>query len=205
MRTFNVLLFFVGLLPVSAQEINDSLLTIIQHIDSVRSVYYDNAVTEDIADRLGWDSNEIKELYRNKQLIDSLQLPIIINIIDTHGYPGRSLVGKKYEHVALLVLRNSELDVLRKYQPIIQEAANNDEIEWKIVARLIDRIRIQEGREQVYGTHLHRNAETNIWEIYAIENAACVDQRRAKIGLEPMEEYVRPFGIKYEKAVECRE
>jgi len=59
-------------------------------------------------------------------------------------------------------------------------------------AYLIDRVRMNEGREQVYGTQLadFRDGALVPWPI---EDPHAGDRRRASVGLEPLREYIVSF------------
>ena len=55
------------------------------------------------------------------------------------------------------------------------------------VAYLTDRVRMHEGKPQVYGTQFRRS--NGDWEPYPIEDPDRVDERRAALGLATLAEY----------------
>jgi hypothetical protein len=55
-----------------------------------------------------------------------------------------------------------------------------------------------QGKPQVYGSQLTANANTKKYEFYTIEDEAHVDERRAAMGLEPMADYAKRFGLNYQ-------
>jgi hypothetical protein len=96
-------------------------------------------------------------------LIDSLgfeELPFIVNTAYTNagGYQKRRMV--------------------------LQEAAGRGEVPAWQPAILQDRIRMFEGRLQLYGTQLEPDHDGRL-RPYPIENAGHVEERRRAVGLEP--------------------
>ena len=68
-------------------------------------------------------------------------------------------------------------------------------------AYLVDRIRMHEGREQVYGTQTYR-AKTDdggtFFFVIPIEDVDHVDERRAAMGMEPLAEYVESMNAHWD-------
>ena len=63
---------------------------------------------------------------------------------------------------------------------------------------LEDRILVRNGKKQVYGTQLHSGPDTGGKLVLApIEDEEHVDKRRASVGLMPLKEYLKHFGIEY--------
>lgn len=58
---------------------------------------------------------------------------------------------------------------------------------------LEDRVRIKEGKPQLYGSQLSGNPLC----FDPIEDEAHVDERRRSIGLEPLADYAKRFGLAY--------
>ena len=50
---------------------------------------------------------------------------------------------------------------------------------------------------QLYGTQLWKSPKTMKLELLPIQDERNVNKRRAEIGLEPLENYLRPLGIDY--------
>jgi hypothetical protein len=111
-------------------------------------------------------------------------------IVDTYGWPGKTLVGEDGASAAWLLVQHAERDLAfqRRCLGLMQEAANRDEVSLKELAFLTDRVRCSDGRKQLYGTQL----EIRSGALYPrpIEDEPNVDKRRAEVGLTPLEEYV---------------
>lgn len=66
------------------------------------------------------------------------------------------------------------------------------------LAMLEDRILLRENKKQLYGSQVVPDQETGGWMFYPIEDEKNVNARRQKMGLPPMEEYAKYFGIDYQ-------
>ena len=65
-------------------------------------------------------------------------------------------------------------------------------------ALLVDRIRMYKGQPQLYGSQLKKDPSSGEFRFHDIEDEANVNQRRAEVGLEPIEDYAARFGFKYQ-------
>jgi Family of unknown function (DUF6624) len=106
--------------------------------------------------------------------------------VNTAGH-GRSLVGRKATQAAWLVLQHaiSNPSLQRHVLVLLKDAAAADEIPFVQVAMLEDRIRSNEGRNQVYGTQFDWDEHGQLNPL-PIEDEANVDVRRREIGLGPL-------------------
>jgi hypothetical protein len=129
--------------------------------------------------------------------LDRRNLQQLEEIIKLHGWPAKSLVGKEACNAALLVIAHAELSYQKKNFPLIKAAAEKNEAHAVNVANLEDIILTGEGRKQKYGSRLHLNEATQKMELYPIEDEENVDARRASVGLPPMTEYLKLFGLEY--------
>jgi hypothetical protein len=109
-------------------------------------------------------------------------------IVDTYGWPGKSMVGEEGAEAAWIVFQHniSEPNFFKELLPILQSEADKGEVEWSWVAKTIDRIRMYEGKPQVYGTNYDwdEKGELSPWPI---ENPEEVDKRRKEMGLPPLD------------------
>lgn len=59
-------------------------------------------------------------------------------------------------------------------------------------AQLVDRVRIYEGKKQMYGTQFELvNKEENIYKLKEIYDFKNIDKRREEIGLKPLSTYIK--------------
>ena len=103
-------------------------------------------------------------------------------IVKTHGWPGKSLVGDDGSRRAWLLVQHADRDVAfqKECLALLEEAVKSGEADGVNLAYLADRVATAEGRKQVYGTQFGDG------EPLPIEDEANVDARRKAIGLAPL-------------------
>ncbi|WP_185280879.1 energy transducer TonB [Hymenobacter sp. NBH84] len=84
-----------------------------------------------------------------------------------------------------------------KYLPLLTAAADQGEFSWSALALLIDRLKTEQGEKQVYGSQSLFDRKGH-GKLYPIEDEVRVNERRAKVGLEPLEEYLQRHGLVYQ-------
>jgi hypothetical protein len=139
----------------------------------------------------------VAALMEKQERLDKRNIKRLVQIINKYGWPGRSLVGKEGSLTAFLVIQHAELEDQKKYFPMLKEAVRRGEANQDYAALLEDRILMREGKKQIYGSQLHFNEVTKKWELWPIEDEENVDARRTSVGLEPLAEYVKRFGLEY--------
>jgi hypothetical protein len=134
------------------------------------------------------------EAKKSRQL-DEQHVRRLKQIIDEHGWPGNSLVGRDGADAAWLIVQHADFDLpFQKRCLELLEAAPAKEGEPKNIAYLTDRVLVNENKPQRYGTQLGDNFTPR-----PMEDPENVDQRRAKIGLPSLAEYIQFAKQGYEK------
>jgi len=113
-------------------------------------------------------------------------------IVDAFGWPGFDLVGEDGADAAWLICKHAiaQPELQRRMLPLLEQAvAKGDAQPWH-AATLEDGIRFYEGRPQVYGTMWDWDADGRL-RPWTIEAPGRVDDRRAAVGLPPLEEQER--------------
>ncbi len=144
------------------------------------------------ADEAAWD-----KFLKKQRPIDAKNQLRLEEIISKFGWPGVSKVGRKGVLTVFLVIQHAPLTMMKRHFSAARAAMENGEMEKPNFALLDDRIRMNEGRPQLYGSQIQVDPETDKSMIWKIEDEANVDKRRAKMGLSPMIEYAKIFGIDY--------
>jgi hypothetical protein len=85
----------------------------------------------------------------------------LVEILDTHGWPGKTLVGEDDAEAAWTLALHTmhDPDVLRRCLTLMRDAAAAGEAEPSQVAFLVDRVSLVERNVQVYGTTICRQAD----------------------------------------------
>jgi Family of unknown function (DUF6624) len=116
----------------------------------------------------------------------------LVQILDTYGWPGKSLVGDDGAEAAWMLALHTmpDPDVLRRCLRLLEDAAAAGEAEPWQVAFLVDRVSLVERNVQVYGTTICRQ-EDGRFAPPLLEDPEQVDARRQAVGLPPLEEDIR--------------
>lgn len=137
--------------------------------------------------------NKIRE--KMKQ-IDRKNAKIIENIIDKYGWLGKDIVGEQGNQALFLGIQHiDELKVQTKYLPIIKNAVKKGDAEPWHYAYLTDRILMNQGKKQIYGTQTIISSNPKNSYVVPLENPEKVDELRQEFGLEPLKEYLEEMGI----------
>jgi hypothetical protein len=115
----------------------------------------------------------------------------LMAIIDAHGWPGRGLVGDAGADAAWRIAQHSigEPQVMRRALALVLEAVKAGDAPGWHAAYLVDRIRVFEGRPQVYGTELGWDDSGKLG-VAQLEDVAGVDARRASLGLPSLADHI---------------
>lgn len=132
------------------------------------------------------------ELTNRIEHVESRQARRIERIFDLLGnrWPDNSLVGRKASRAALVVVQHldNHRGLQRRALRLLQWAVDKDEAPRSFVAFLKDRLRISRQRDQLYGTQIRiRDGEVVPWPIADRDK---LEERRQKMGLPPMDEYI---------------
>lgn len=113
----------------------------------------------------------------------------LADIIEQYGWPGNSLVGEEGAWAAWLIAQHAigNPPFMRHCLTLLKQAASNSDVMPWQAAFLEDRIRMYEGKPQIYGTQFQPNNNGEL-EPYSIENPESVNARRLAVGLNTIEE-----------------
>jgi len=110
-------------------------------------------------------------------------------IISEHGWPVPEMVGDDGAEAAWLIVQHAIGDppLQRQCLRLLQDAAESGDVPLWQAAMLEDRIRMFEGRPQIYGTQLETHDDGAV-RPYLVEDPEHVEERRSRVGLEPLSE-----------------
>ena len=81
--------------------------------------------------------------------------------------------------------------------PLLKESVLKGESSGSHLALTEDRIRIRNGEPQIYGSQITSDPETGNSMLHDVFEPEYVNQRRKEVGLGPIEEYVKRFGLEW--------
>jgi hypothetical protein len=110
-------------------------------------------------------------------------------LLDTRGWPSRTLAGEDGALAAFLLAQHADrAPVLqRAFLDALRGAVALGEASPAHLAYLEDRVRVHDGRPQLYGTQF--TVTSGNFGPYPVEDPQRLDERRAAAGLEPFADY----------------
>ncbi len=144
-----------------------------------------------LRDELAKDGSLFEGYHPEMEKVHNRNGERLLEIINQYGWPGKSLVGETGARNAWLIAQHaiSLPELQRNCLKILKVQANKGEVPLDQIAMLEDRIRIFEGKKQIYGTQFDWD-ENNQMSPNPIENPEKVDILRKGMGLPPLSETI---------------
>ncbi|NHF59910.1 hypothetical protein FK220_011200 [Flavobacteriaceae bacterium TP-CH-4] len=129
--------------------------------------------------------------YKARDSISRLHIKVLDSILDRRGYPGFDLVGKQGSLSFWLIAQHADWnpDFQQKVLLLLKEEVDKGNANAQNYGYLVDRVRINTNRPQVYGTQLDYNEKGQAFP-KNLENPKNVNKRRAELGMEVLEIYL---------------
>ena len=102
-------------------------------------------------------------------------------------WPGASIVGKDGSGAAWTIIQHAPPEVIHELLPMMERAAEKDEVSFGLVATTIDRDLVHQGKKQRYGTQFDTSGDK--CEPLPLEDPERVEELRKRAGLGPLGEY----------------
>lgn len=112
-------------------------------------------------------------------------------LMDIYGFPTVDKVGKEASEAAWLIIQHSigRPKFMRKCLLLLEQAVADQKADPILLAYLIDRIAVLEGRPQPYGTQFDWD-ENGTLSPNKYDDISFVNERRASLGLNSLEEQI---------------
>lgn len=186
---------------------SDDVKTIVAKINSQQSVTPNKKLTNELVKLraenqktfLGALAQNLKEDAFKKRIgiTKEKTTPLFCGILKEFGWPTASLVGRDGAAAAFYLLRNNATFSLQiEMLPVMVAAVEKDEIERPEFAALIDRIRVDAGVKQLFGTQA--SVTSGLLVLFPIEAEGKVDERRKRYGLPPLANQIRSMEATYQ-------
>ncbi|MEO8150823.1 MAG: DUF6624 domain-containing protein [Bacteroidia bacterium] len=151
----------------------------------------------DTSNKYGNDSREAKEIWKIIDEKDAANVIKVTKILDKHGWLGPDVIWDKGNMTLFLVIQHADAKTQEKYLPVMREAVKNGKAQSSQLALLEDRVALSQGKKQIYGSQINMDEKTGKYIIAPIEDETNVNERRASVGLGPLEDYVKQWDIAY--------
>lgn len=112
----------------------------------------------------------------------------LLELLDKYGWPTASQVTEYAAAGAALIINHTNHEIRAKYFPLLEQAFKEGEAQPLRYAKMKDRLLVEEGKEQLYGTQW--SFENSKRVPHPIEEPEYVDKRRAEVGLGPLSVYL---------------
>ncbi|MEQ8238613.1 MAG: hypothetical protein RIA69_05330 [Cyclobacteriaceae bacterium] len=133
----------------------------------------------------GFDSPQMDSLNSKISEFDALSLDFVISIIDQYGWLGKKKIGNTGNQTLFLVIQHAPDNATRKkYFPLLEQSAEEGSSQRSDMATMKDRILVQDGQLQIYGTQ-SRMVDGKL-EPFPIQDPDGINKRRKKVGLSKM-------------------
>jgi hypothetical protein len=123
--------------------------------------------------------------------VDHKNLELVISVDQVCGLP-KGVENEKQINIIWLVIQHSKAEYRKRYISYFVEANEAGAIDAGSIALMKDRMAMDDGKPQIYGSQLIGD------NLYNLRDASTVDQRRASVGLEPLKEYLARFGVSFD-------
>ena len=113
----------------------------------------------------------------------------LLELLDKYGWPTASEVTEYAAAGAALIINHTTYEIRSKYFHMLEKAFKQGEAQPLRYAKMKDRLLVEEGKNQLYGTQWKFEGSERV--PHPIEQPEYVDKRRADIGLGPLKGYLK--------------
>jgi hypothetical protein len=135
------------------------------------------------------DTATVNEIWKKLKPEDAANLKQLEAIMNRIGWPTATKVGKRGANTAFLIIDHSPREIMEKYFPLLESAAKKGEASLSDYAVMQDRILVNRGKKQIYGTQKYWDEKQNKFVFFPIEDEKNVNARRKEVGLDPLPEF----------------
>lgn len=159
----------------------------------------------DQAVRAAWQetgSDVASPLGKEVSAVDKEHTKRLKEIVRTYGWPGVSIAGVRGSEAAWLIAQHATADLAFQEEVLVklrEAVARGDALKGHL-ALLEDRVRMQSGRPQLYGSQMQ--IVDGKLELVPIEDPQNVDTRRAEMGLGSLADYVAEMRKQFERSIQ---
>lgn len=145
------------------------------------------------------DSVQVNFAGKMYNKVDSTNYFVLRKIIQTFGFPAWDCVGKTGAHKFWLLVQHQDSHV--EFQKEVLHLMELELVKNKVspvdYAYLVDRVKVNSGELQVYGTQFDLNAERSTHIPRPVVDPANLNVRREKMGLGTIESYMETANRRY--------
>ncbi len=145
------------------------------------------------------DTLSKETISRNISLTDSSNYFILRDIFTKYNFPNYDMVGQEGSNNFWLLVQHQDKHptfqdsvlVKMKIEVDAQKASTGN------YAYLVDRVKVNTGQKQVYGTQMELNNEQTSYVPKSVIDPDKLNERRASVGLDTIENYIEMMNTRY--------
>jgi hypothetical protein len=124
--------------------------------------------------------------------VDASNLSELLKLVPPEGWFIISKYGRGASRAAFHIIQHSNLELWRRFVPILEPLVAKGEVEGPDFALMYDRLEMNEGRPQRYGSQF--KCVDGKFQLHPLQDPSRVDDLRRAVGLTTtMAEYVKAF------------
>ena len=145
----------------------------------------------------GINSTQMDSLMRSIGKQDSVNIISVSAILDKYGWPGPDVVGETGSAALFIVVQHADRKSQAKYLPLMRKAVKEHKALPGDLAKLEDRVALDQGQKQIYGTQFGWNAQKKAYYLYPIIDPTRVNERRAEMNMGTIEDGMAHWKLKW--------
>ncbi len=123
--------------------------------------------------------------------LDEADVQALLGMLPPEGWFATSRYGEDGEDAAYLIIMHGDIDLWRRFAPVIGRFAAAGEARGSHYALMSDRLAVHEGQPQAYGSQVA--CVDGVYKPYPIEDPEHIDERRLKLGMPAYGDYLKTF------------
>jgi hypothetical protein len=123
--------------------------------------------------------------------IDEANQAAVLAMLPPEGWFTISKYGADGSTAAFLIIQHSNIELWRRFVPVLETLAAKGEVRGAEFALMYDRLALHEHRPQRYGSQMTCKAGKYVPD--TLEDPEQIDQRRATLGMIPYKDYLAMF------------
>ncbi len=122
--------------------------------------------------------------------IDKENLNLVESIVKFCGLKAIEGQGEEPVFHFFMIIQHAQSKYRKKYIDFFRRASDNGLLDKSTLALMIDRILVDEHKNQLYGTQYRINRLTGAIEISPLQDSLNIDSLRISMGLQPLKQYI---------------
>jgi hypothetical protein len=182
------------------QKENGSNKPLFHLLDSMQTVdqKWRNSMTKFRNGQLQDDTLSEETILRNILQTDSLNYFLLQKIFDQYGFPNYDVVGENGSNSFWLLVQHQDRHpsfqdsvlIKMKIEVDAKKASSGN------YAYLVDRVKVNKGQEQVYGTQMELNPAQTSYVPKSVIDPEKLNERRFSVGLGSIESYIEQMNTR---------